>query len=188
MCIRDRYNNEICHYPQLYQWRSRQELLLTLIYWCINRRYIRYIFCFAKSPVNLLASKLDCYCLNSPLSLAPRALSISTPHLWALQAGRHAACPWEEEASLGCCRWLSTWLFQAVAYQYHNRIKPDCSDDLIYIGACCLRDHIVSPRDNNLISRAGSEAQYVQLLGLYFYATQCKPEAISIASEIFSIH
>ena len=53
---------------------------------------------------------------------------------------------------------------EGVAYQYHNRIKPDCSDDLIYINMCCLRDHIVSPRDNNMISHAGSEAQSVQLL------------------------
>ena len=33
--------------------------------------------------------------------------------------------------------------FQGVASQYHSRIKPDCSDDLIYIDPCCLRDQIV---------------------------------------------
>ena len=68
----------------------------------------------------------------------------------------HAEYPWEEAASLGCCRWLSTRLFQGVVYQYHKRIKPDCSDDQIYINSCCLRDHIVSPRDINLICRARS--------------------------------
>ena len=33
--------------------------------------------------------------------------------------------------------------FQGVASRYRNRIKPDCSDDPIYIESCCLRDQIV---------------------------------------------
>ena len=67
-----------------------------------------------------------------PRSLFPQELlSISSSHLCALGAGMHAAYPWEEAASLGCCRWLSTWLFQGVVYQYHNRIKPDCADFLV---------------------------------------------------------
>ena len=49
--------------------------------------------------------------------------------------------------------------FQGVPSRYYNWIKPHPSDDPIYIETCCLRDHIISPRGNNLISRAGSKAQ-----------------------------
>ena len=110
------------------------------------RWYIRYI--------SRLLSLLSTFLARSLTATVPRALSISSSHLCALGAGMHAACPWEEAASLSCCSWLSKWLFQ-----YHNRIRPDCSDDPIYIDVCYLRDHIVSPRDNNLICRARSEAQ-----------------------------
>ena len=42
------------------------------------------------------------------IKLKWRGESQKSSHLCALGACMHAAYPWEEAASLGCCRWLST--------------------------------------------------------------------------------
>ena len=69
----------------------------------------------------------------------------------------HAACPWEEEASL---EWLQVADHLTLPRSAVSISDPDQTRlhlmILIYIDTCFLHDHIVSPRDNKMISRAGS--------------------------------
>ena len=106
VCVDDyrrcrQYNNGIGRYPQLSCQGNTEDRMLSLSLLSLNMEgypCLR-ILKMRLSPVNLLASKLDCYCLCSPLSLAPRAALHSYSHLCALGAGMHAACPLEEAAS-----------------------------------------------------------------------------------------
>jgi len=72
----------------------------------------------------------------------------------------NAAYPWEEEASPERLQVADHLTLPRSAVSISD---PDQTRShlmiLIYIATCFLRDHIVLPRDNNMISRAGSEAQ-----------------------------
>ena len=72
----------------------------------------------------------------------------------------NAAYPWKEEASLEQLQVADHLTLPRSAVSISD---PDQTRShlmiLIYIDTCFLHDHIVSPRDNNMISRAGSEAQ-----------------------------
>ena len=72
----------------------------------------------------------------------------------------YIAYPWEEEASLARLQVAGHLTLPRSA------VSISCPDQtrsrlmiLIYIDTYFLRDHIVSPRDNNMIHCAGSEAQ-----------------------------
>ena len=72
----------------------------------------------------------------------------------------HAARPWEEESSLERLQGDDhlTLPRSAIFISDTDQTRSHLMI-LIYIDTCFLRDHIVSSRDNNMISRAGSEAQ-----------------------------
>ena len=71
----------------------------------------------------------------------------------------HAAYPWEEEASLERLQVADhLTLPSAVSISDPDQTRWRLMI-LIHIDTCFLRDHIVSPRDNDMIRRAGSEAQ-----------------------------
>ena len=126
--------------------------MLNILY-TYNRNY-KYI------QPTFFAGSLTATALVPQLSLAPRALSCSSSHLCALGAGMHAVYPWQEEARLGRLRVADhlTLLRSAVSISDTDQTRSRLMI-LIYIATCFLRDHIVLPRDNNMISRAGSEAQ-----------------------------
>ena len=111
-------------------------------------------------PSTFFAGSLTATALVPQLSPPLRALSLSSSHLCALGAGMNAAYPWEEEASPERLQVADHLTLPRSAVSISD---PDQTRShlmiLIYIATCFLRDHIVLPRDNNMISRAGSEAQ-----------------------------
>ena len=72
----------------------------------------------------------------------------------------HAVYPWEEEAYL---EWLKVADHLTLPRSGGSISELDQTRShlmiLIYIDTPFLRDYIVSPRDNNMISRAGIEAK-----------------------------
>ena len=72
----------------------------------------------------------------------------------------HAAYPWEEEASLDRLQvaYHLTLPRSGVSISELDQTRSHLMI-LIYIDTPFLRDYIVSPRDNNMISPAGIEAQ-----------------------------
>ena len=150
------YNNEIASLSSAQVIRNpkrflQDDALLSLnnIWWIYVIQYLNAV------SVNLLAWSFDCYCLFSLLSFSPRAALHSSSHLCALGAGMQHACPREEAAAGG-------WTPDAFRECRLDIITGSNQNALMIWSisrraTCVIRS--LSPRDNNLISRAGGEAQ-----------------------------
>ena len=154
---------------------------------------LRYRMIYALVSVNLLAWSFDCYCLFSLLSFAPREALHSSSHLCALGAGMQHACLREEAVSSDCCRWPTPDSFRECRLDIITRSNQNALmiRSISRRATCVIRS--LSPRDNNLISRTGDEAQYVQLIGLYLPpflkvsgtpGKNCRSEAAKISATL----